>query len=241
VWLHADNARPHTAKVSTDYVTRNRMKRAPHPPDSPDLASSDFFLFGYVKRKLMGYRAESESELLVGIGVILAEIPRDILNAVFSSGWTDCKNASTPMERTSGELKRHQSGKPFLFGRFIVPTLGVGDPRLASPSNFRELSHKRKHSLHPLCRNDLLLAPMSRHGSPRLYPGDRTIAVAEPPSHHRGPAADQAVTRAHSRQPPSVSHPGTSTADAGNGVRNAIVHGHLPGLIRAPGSFRQSN
>jgi transposase len=83
LWLHADNARPHTAKVSTNHITRDEMKRAPHPPYSPDLAPSDFFLFGYVKRKLMRYRAESESELLVRIRVILAEIPWDILNAVF--------------------------------------------------------------------------------------------------------------------------------------------------------------
>jgi hypothetical protein len=43
----------------------------------------DFFLFGYVKGKLMGYRAETPSELLVRIQIILAEIPRETLNAVF--------------------------------------------------------------------------------------------------------------------------------------------------------------
>jgi hypothetical protein len=36
----------------------------------------------------MGYRAESESELLVSILIILAEIPRDMLNAVFLE-WMD--------------------------------------------------------------------------------------------------------------------------------------------------------
>jgi hypothetical protein len=41
-----------------------------------------------MKRKLMGYRAESESELRVRIGVILVEIPRDVLNAVFLE-WMD--------------------------------------------------------------------------------------------------------------------------------------------------------
>jgi hypothetical protein len=46
LWLHADNGRPHTAKVSTDYITRNKMKRVPHLPYSPDLAPSDIFLFG---------------------------------------------------------------------------------------------------------------------------------------------------------------------------------------------------
>jgi histone-lysine N-methyltransferase SETMAR len=88
LWLHADNARPHTPTVSTDSVIRTGMKRAPHPPYSPDLAPSDLFLSGYVKRKLMGYRAESESELLVRIGVILAEIRRDVLTAVFLE-WMD--------------------------------------------------------------------------------------------------------------------------------------------------------
>jgi hypothetical protein len=47
------------------------------------LASSDFFLFGYVKGKLTEYRAETPSEFLVHIRVILAEIPRETLNAVF--------------------------------------------------------------------------------------------------------------------------------------------------------------
>jgi hypothetical protein len=59
------------------------MKQAPHTPHSPDLALSGFFLFGYVKGKLVGYRAETPSELLVCIKVILAEIPRETLNAVF--------------------------------------------------------------------------------------------------------------------------------------------------------------
>jgi hypothetical protein len=47
------------------------------------LALSDFFFFGYVKGKLMGYHAETPSELLVHVRVILAEIPRETLNAVF--------------------------------------------------------------------------------------------------------------------------------------------------------------
>jgi hypothetical protein len=52
-------------------------------PYSPDLAPWDFFLFGYGKGKLMGYGAETPSELFVRIRVILGEIPRAILNAVF--------------------------------------------------------------------------------------------------------------------------------------------------------------
>jgi hypothetical protein len=81
--VHFDNARPHTTKMSRDYIGLNRMKQAPHPPYSPDLSPSDFFLLGYVKGKLMGYCAETPSELLVRIRVILAEIPRETLKAVF--------------------------------------------------------------------------------------------------------------------------------------------------------------
>jgi transposase len=83
LWIHVDNTRPHNATVSTDFITLNRMKQAPRPPYSPDLAPADFFLFGYVKRKLMGYHAESPFELLIRIRVILSEMPRETLNAAF--------------------------------------------------------------------------------------------------------------------------------------------------------------
>jgi hypothetical protein len=74
--------------MSRDYIGLNRMKQAPHPPYSPDLAPSDFFLFGYVNGTLMGYRAETPSKFLVRIPVILAEIPGETLNAVFLE-WMD--------------------------------------------------------------------------------------------------------------------------------------------------------
>jgi hypothetical protein len=64
------------------------MKQAAHPPYSPDFAPSDFFLFGYVNGKLMEYRAETPSELLVRVRAILVEIPRETLNAVFLE-WMD--------------------------------------------------------------------------------------------------------------------------------------------------------
>jgi hypothetical protein len=86
LWLYSDNARPHTAKHRENVKGLHRSQSdetGTSFPYSPDLASSDFFLFGYVKGKLMGHRAETPSELLVRIRVILAEIPRETLNAVF--------------------------------------------------------------------------------------------------------------------------------------------------------------
>jgi hypothetical protein len=83
-WVHFNNARPHTANMSRDYISSNRMKQAPHLPYSTDLAHPDFFLFSYINGKLMGYCAETPSELLGRIRVILAEIPPETLNAAFS-------------------------------------------------------------------------------------------------------------------------------------------------------------
>jgi transposase len=50
--VHADNAGPHAAKCVTEYTDHNSLKRAPHPPYSPDLTPSDFYLFGDVKHQL---------------------------------------------------------------------------------------------------------------------------------------------------------------------------------------------
>jgi hypothetical protein len=52
------------------------------------LKPSNFFRFGYVKEKLMGYRTETLSEFLVRIRVIPTEIPRETLNTVFLE-WMD--------------------------------------------------------------------------------------------------------------------------------------------------------
>jgi hypothetical protein len=65
--VHADNACPHTAKVTLDFLRRNAMKRAQHPPYSPDFAPSDFYLFGRVKQLLTGYEFADREALLHAI------------------------------------------------------------------------------------------------------------------------------------------------------------------------------
>jgi hypothetical protein len=104
------------------------MKQAPHPPYSPDLAPSDFFLFGSVKEKLMGYRAETASELLVRILVILGEMPRETLNAVFLEWMERLQNACRSMVSMSDELKESNILKLILILRFAGATLDVGHP-----------------------------------------------------------------------------------------------------------------
>jgi hypothetical protein len=59
------------------------MKRVPQPPFSPDLALSDFSLFGKLETRLMGSVFENEQELLDGIMRVLDRITHDGLESVF--------------------------------------------------------------------------------------------------------------------------------------------------------------
>jgi hypothetical protein len=86
--VHADNACPHTAKLSTQYFNENRMKLAPHPPYSPDLAPPDFYLFGYVKRCLAGLSFEDADQPLAVVEGVLKGIEKTTLQAVFLE-WMD--------------------------------------------------------------------------------------------------------------------------------------------------------
>ena len=52
LFLHVDNARVHTSFKATEFLESLPFIKFPHPPYSPDIAPCDFFLFGYLKRKL---------------------------------------------------------------------------------------------------------------------------------------------------------------------------------------------
>jgi hypothetical protein len=47
--IHADNARPHVATMTRQFLEHNAMKRAPHPVYSRDLAPPAFDLFDNTK------------------------------------------------------------------------------------------------------------------------------------------------------------------------------------------------
>jgi hypothetical protein len=59
------------------------MKSAPHPPYSPDLAPSDYYLFGYVKRCLSGLSFEDTDQPLAAVEGVLERIEQVTLQAVF--------------------------------------------------------------------------------------------------------------------------------------------------------------
>jgi transposase len=81
--VHADNARAHTAQKCRAFRGENGLRLAPHPPSSPDLAPSDFFLFDSVKERLKGMVFLSYEELLDAIGEVVTGIESETLTAVF--------------------------------------------------------------------------------------------------------------------------------------------------------------
>lgn len=86
--LHLDNSRIHNSKISLKKTIEFGFKRTPQPPYSPDIAPSDFFLFGYVKGKLRGCIFTSVDELQEKILEILHSIDHKILKSVFDE-WID--------------------------------------------------------------------------------------------------------------------------------------------------------
>jgi histone-lysine N-methyltransferase SETMAR len=60
--IHLDNCSVHTSRVSTDWLEERSILRIPHPPYSPDLASSGFYLFSTVKQKLEWTQVADEDQ-----------------------------------------------------------------------------------------------------------------------------------------------------------------------------------
>lgn len=58
-----DNARPHTARLTQDKLAEIGFTVLPHPPYSPDLSPSDYYLFSPMKNSLRGKTYHSAEEV----------------------------------------------------------------------------------------------------------------------------------------------------------------------------------
>lgn len=67
VLLLHDNAPVHTAGVSKDAVRQCGFTEVEHPPYSPDMAPSDYYLFPNLKRDLRGRKFSSDEELQAAV------------------------------------------------------------------------------------------------------------------------------------------------------------------------------
>jgi len=70
VLLH-DNARPHTAAHTVETLQNLKFEVLAHPPYNPELAPSDYHLFGPLKEALRGRRFTADQELKEAVHEIL--------------------------------------------------------------------------------------------------------------------------------------------------------------------------
>jgi hypothetical protein len=94
--LHHDNAPAHTASSMQRFLAAKNMAVVPHPPNSPDLATCDFFLFPRMKSKLKGRRFQDVTEIQEQSLTVLNAIPKSQFQRCFQQWqkrWTHCINS----------------------------------------------------------------------------------------------------------------------------------------------------
>ena len=80
--LH-DNAQAHSAAIIWQFLTQKQVATLHHPPYSPDLSLSDYFLFPKVKLNLKGARFDTTEEIQKAVTDQLNKIPsEDFSNAM---------------------------------------------------------------------------------------------------------------------------------------------------------------
>ena len=77
VLLLHDNARPHTSRHTTEEIVKIGWEVLPHPPYSPDLAPSDFHLFGPLKEAHRGIHFEDEETVKTSVRQWLRKTDHD--------------------------------------------------------------------------------------------------------------------------------------------------------------------
>ena len=75
VLLH-DNTHPHTAAYTAEMLWKLKFEVMAHPPYSPDLALSDYHLFGPLKEALRGHRFTLHQEVKEVVHAWLAVQPK---------------------------------------------------------------------------------------------------------------------------------------------------------------------
>lgn len=71
VLLLQDNASSHTAQIATATASECGFELLPHPPYSPDLAPSDFYLFPKLKEHLRGRQYTCDSDVIEAVEAFL--------------------------------------------------------------------------------------------------------------------------------------------------------------------------
>lgn len=93
VIFQQDNARPHTAQSTMALISELGWEVIPHPPYSPDLAPSDFHLFGPLKKHLSGTHFETDEGVKAAVRIWLRGCSKEFYAQAFTSlveRWEKC-------------------------------------------------------------------------------------------------------------------------------------------------------
>jgi [histone H3]-lysine36 N-dimethyltransferase SETMAR len=93
VLLLHDNARPHTAAHTVETIQKLKFEVLDHPPYSPDLAPSDYHLFGPLKESLRGRRFTSDDAIKEAVHSWLVAQPKSFFFEgirKLEQRWTKC-------------------------------------------------------------------------------------------------------------------------------------------------------
>jgi histone-lysine N-methyltransferase SETMAR len=104
VLLHHDNARPHTAGATQKRIQELQWEVLEHTPYSPDLAPSDFHLFGRLKKHFGGKCFGDDEEAETEVQKWLRQQSKDFCSAGFVAlvkRWDKCNNVG------GGYVKRY--------------------------------------------------------------------------------------------------------------------------------------
>jgi histone-lysine N-methyltransferase SETMAR len=90
-FLHSDNARPHVSVKTETFLKTTAFLRVQAPAYSPDLAPSDFYLFGTLKNHLEGKTFSTAEELKCAVRTFLEGLGEKELLPVFQNWKKRCE------------------------------------------------------------------------------------------------------------------------------------------------------
>ena len=89
ILLLQDNAPAHTSQVAMTDVTECGFEVLPHPPYSPDMAPSDFYLFPKLKSNLRGTQFRRNEGVIAAVNEYLEDQENDLYLQA-RTDWTKC-------------------------------------------------------------------------------------------------------------------------------------------------------
>jgi histone-lysine N-methyltransferase SETMAR len=83
--LHHDNASAHRAVTTNEFLVKHKIPLLAHPPNSPDLAPCDFFLFPQRKKTMKGRRFDYVEEIQANMTRHLRAVTKSDYQGAFVS------------------------------------------------------------------------------------------------------------------------------------------------------------